>query len=77
MKENTVFVGIKIKATDQIEFVEKKMGKKKARTYRIKEFDPINDLYILQEKFMFIFWRTISAGSKVRLQEYINSQKED
>lgn len=39
--------------------------------YRIKAYDPINDIYILQKKVFFIFWANVSAGSKKQLETWI------
>ena len=42
--------------------------------YRIKKYDVINDIWTLQERTCFIFWKTISAGSKAKLQAWIDEQ---
>lgn len=42
------------------------------KKYRIKPYDEINDIWILQEKFCSFFWRGIGAGSKRKLQEFID-----
>ena len=54
MKENTVFVGIRIKATDQIEFMEKKMGKV-IGIIGTRRRDSQKDLKLVEEAFLSVF----------------------
>jgi|688.fasta_scaffold2212714_2 hypothetical protein len=42
--------------------------------YRIKEYDILNNIYLLQERFLLVFWRSISVGSKEKLENFINTQ---
>ena len=46
-----------------------KMGKS---NYRIKKYDPVNDIWILQEKKLLFFWFDLSVGSKEKLKKIIN-----
>jgi len=39
--------------------------------YRIKEYDPINDIYILQKHFFWFIWYGVSVGSKEKLTKFI------
>jgi len=43
----------------------------KKSKYRIKKFDVVNNIWILQEKKLFVFWIAIGVGSKEKLQETI------
>jgi len=43
--------------------------------YRIKEFDPVNDIWILQKKVFKFFWISQSAGSKKKLQGFIDTNQ--
>lgn len=44
----------------------------KKSKYRIKKYDVVNDIWILQEKKLGLFWIGIGAGSKEKLQKTIN-----
>jgi len=44
------------------------MGNKK---YRIKEYDIVNNIYILQKHVFWFIWRGIGAGSKEKLEKKI------
>ena len=35
--------------------------------YKIKQFDVVNDIWLLQKRFLFFFWRTIGVGSQKKL----------
>lgn len=40
-------------------------SQKKAMTkYRVKEYDPLNNIWLLQKRFLWVFWFFVSAGSK-------------
>lgn len=43
--------------------------------YRIKHYDPVNDIYILQQRFLWILWRTVSVGPKARLEKFVAEQE--
>lgn len=36
--------------------------------YRIIPYDIVNDIWILQERFLFIFWHTIGAGRRSEVE---------
>jgi len=42
--------------------------------YRIKEYDPVNDIYILQKQLFWFIWVTISAGGKEKLELFIKDK---
>jgi len=39
--------------------------------YRIKEYDVVNDVYILQRHLFWFVWKGVGVGSKERLEEKI------
>lgn len=39
------------------------------KTYRLKPFDIGNDIWILQERFLLVFWRSIGVGSNGKLSQ--------
>jgi len=41
------------------------------KNYRIVEYDPANDIWVLQKKHFFLFWIGVSAGSKQKLEKFI------
>ena len=43
----------------------------KKSKYRIKKYDVVNDIWILQEKKLGLFWIGIGVGSKDKLQKTI------
>jgi len=45
--------------------------------YRIKAYDIVNDIYILQRKFWFFWIATGSAGSKQKLEDWIADNEEE
>tara|TARA_R100000951_G_scaffold112182_1_gene112182 strand:+ start:5634 stop:5780 length:147 start_codon:yes stop_codon:yes gene_type:complete len=47
------------------------------KKYRLKDYDPVNDLYLLQEHMIWFLWRTISAGSKEKLNKFIEENTND
>lgn len=42
--------------------------------FRLKEHDPILDIYILQRRIFRFFWKKISIGTKAELENYIEKQ---
>lgn len=42
--------------------------------YRIKDYDILNNIYLLQERFLLVFWKSISVGSREKLEDFINNQ---
>jgi hypothetical protein len=46
------------------------------KKYRMKEYDPINDLWILQKRF-FIFWLGMSVGSKEKVEKFIKDKEKE
>lgn len=46
-------------------------------TYRIKEYDVVNDIWILQKRVFGIFWKSLGVGSKRKLHEKINNLSHD
>ena len=44
--------------------------------YRIKELDPVNDIWLLQKRFLGIFWKSVSWGTKKKLKkEFLFARK--
>ena len=43
--------------------------------YRIKELDPVNDIWLLQKRFLGIFWKSVSWGTKKKLEEFLFARK--
>jgi|TARA_R110000851_G_scaffold307483_1_gene466029 hypothetical protein len=39
--------------------------------YRIKEFDPLHDIYLLQRHVFWFWWVTVSAGTKHDIEKFI------
>jgi hypothetical protein len=37
--------------------------------YRIKPFDLMNDIWLLQKRVMWIFWQTLGCGTKSEVQK--------
>jgi hypothetical protein len=44
--------------------------------YRLKEYDPVNDIYLLQKHVFWFWWVTMSAGSKAKLEKFIKDAHE-
>jgi hypothetical protein len=42
--------------------------------YRIKEFDPLHDMWILQKKVFWFIWKPVSLGTKKELEKFIKDQ---
>lgn len=43
--------------------------------YRIRAHNPLGDVWLLQQRFLWIFWRTIDVSiSKQRLENWIDEQ---
>ena len=40
--------------------------------YRIKEFDLMNDIWILQRRVLFVFWISAGVGPKVQVEKKCN-----
>jgi len=40
--------------------------------YRIIPYDIVNDIWILQERFLFIFWKWIGTGRKHEVESALN-----
>ena len=38
------------------------------KKYRIKPYDLVNDIWLIQKRFLWIFWLSISAGSEGECQ---------
>lgn len=39
------------------------------KRYRIKPYDLVNDIWILQERFLLFFWKSMGAGSKAKVSQ--------
>jgi len=37
--------------------------------YRIKPFDVINDIWLLQKRVLWIFWQSLGCGTKAEVQK--------
>lgn len=42
--------------------------------YRIKEYNPINDLWILEKHVFLFFWKYVALGSKKKLEAFLEDQ---
>ena len=40
--------------------------------YRIIPYDMINDIWIIQKRILWIFWKTIGVGSKHKCQQMVD-----
>jgi hypothetical protein len=47
------------------------------KKYKMKEYDPIHDLWILQKRVFLFLWLGISVGSKEKIEKFIKDKEND
>ena len=45
--------------------------------YKLKDYDKVNDIYLLQQHVFWFFWKTISAGPKEKLVKFIEENSNE
>jgi len=43
--------------------------------YKISEYDPVHDIWLLEKRFLFIFWIPVTCGSKKALEKFLDENK--